>query len=233
MTLTCTNDELDVWVIDLAQGDNVRDDLTAVLSEDERRRAERFVAERDRRRFVVSHGALRTILSMYTIVDTLAIAFNYGEFGKPSLADEIGGGIRFNLSHSGDIAMCAVTYGCEVGVDVEEIRDDVSFEPIATQFFSAKEQRLLANVGRAARAETFTRIWVQKEAYFKATGRGIGADASGFSVSLDGGEDSAVTMDDSGVQWAIRELSAPSGYRAAVATRIPLRLSVRKFAAPG
>lgn len=228
MLLRAAN-ELHVWRIDLARDDSSYAAPLTVLSQDERRRADRFVAECDRHRFVVAHAALRMILRLYTGVDATSIVFDAGKHGKPSLSVGTGDGVRFNLSHSGDLALCAVTGVCDVGVDVERIRGDLSFERIARQFLSAAEQRMLAGVPAEYRAETFTEIWVRKEAYLKATGEGIGADLTAFSVTPGDGNSSDVTVADAGADWSIVGVPVPEDYRAAVATPVPLRLSLRQF----
>jgi 4'-phosphopantetheinyl transferase len=229
MKLLRVSDEVHVWHIDLLLHDATPAALAVVLSHEERARAERFVAESDRRRFVAAHSALRRILTLYTGIDAPSIAFEIGEYGKPALAAGRLDGIRFNLSHSGDVALCAVTNACDVGIDVEEVRTGTSFEEIATQFFSVAEQRFLAAVAAERRAEMFTRVWVSKEAYVKATGRGIGVGLSSFSVTPSDGDDSAATIRDGVVEWAIRAVPVPPGFCAAVATPVPLALSLRRF----
>jgi len=229
MRLLRANDEVHVWHIDLLRDDVAPAAVAVVLSHDERARAERFVVESDRRRFVAAHSALRRILTLYTGIDAPSIVFEIGEYGKPALAAGSGEEIRFNLSHSGDVAVCAVTNACDVGIDVEEIRTSTSFEQIAMQFFSAGEQRLLAAVPAELRAETFTRIWVSKEAYVKATGRGIGVGLSTFTVTPSDRDEGAATIRDGVVEWASRAVPVPPGFCAAVATRVPLSLSLRRF----
>lgn len=232
MTLSCGDDDLHVWTIDLAVGATALDGLRSVLSCDELERADRFYSEIDRSRFVAARGSLRNILSLYTGVDAAAITFDYGDFGKPTLARGSGGDsdIQFNLSHSCDVALCAIARGREVGIDVEEIRQDVSVERVAAQFFLPAERRLLATVANSA--ETFTRIWVRKEAYLKATGRGIGADLRGLpdmSAKTDG--NGIITVIERGASWAIQDVPASSGYCAAVATPGPARVLNRRYAA--
>jgi 4'-phosphopantetheinyl transferase len=232
VTLLHAGGEVHVWQIDLASGDVTPAAHFGVLSHDEKERAERFIAERDRHRFVVAHSALRRILSLYTGTDASSIVFDIGEYGKPALPAGACEAIRFNLSHSGDVALCAVTRACDVGVDVEEIRTDGSMSRIATHFFSAAEQRLLDRVSAECRAETFTRIWVGKEAYLKATGRGVGAGLSSFSVMMSERDENVMTVDDGVTEWVIRALPAPPGFCAAVATPVQLPLSLRQFGGP-
>lgn len=225
MTLSCGDGDLHVWTIDLAVGGTAFDSLRSVLSRDEHERADRYYAEPDRSRFVAARGSLRNILSRYTGVDAAAITFDYGDFGKPALAPGSGdSAIHFNLSHSRDVALCAITRGHDVGIDVEEIRQEISVERIAAQFYLPAERRLLATAANPA--ETFTRIWVRKEAYLKATGRGVGADLPGLQdMSTPTDANGIIAIAERGVTWRIQDVPAPAGYSAAAATPVRVRVS--------
>ncbi|MEO7216733.1 MAG: 4'-phosphopantetheinyl transferase superfamily protein [Gemmatimonadaceae bacterium] len=208
--------------------DEVRDGLLEILSAEERERARKFAAEEDRRRFIAARGGLRRILGRYTGADPAALSFVYGEFGKPELDPSFTkNGLRFNLSHAGDIALCAVTEGCEVGIDIEVVRSKLDVDQIAERFFSPEERRIVAEA--PDKADTFVRIWVRKEAYLKGIGRGIGTDLTVVTVSPEG-EVAPVEGPDQGEdEWIVREVPVPAGYRAAVATPGVLRLSMRRY----
>jgi 4'-phosphopantetheinyl transferase len=215
---------LDIWRIGLERGDDAYRDLLAVLSDPEGDRAARYRFDIDRRRFVIARASLREILGRYLGVGAAEIGFEYGIHGKPALAKPYSdSGIRFNLSHSADIALCALARGSDVGVDVEQIQRDVNAERIAVQFFSPSERRLLAEAHDVS--ETFARIWVRKEAYVKATGRGLGVELQAFSVSL--AEISQIREESiaHATTWTVREVAAPRGYVAAVVTSKPLEIT--------
>src|SRR6185436_5816324 len=90
-----------------------------LLDEAERMRAERFVFERDRRRFVTAHAWVRVVLGRCLDCRPETVRFETGPRGKPHLADTAVD-LRFNLSHAGERALLAVTRGLEVGVDIEQ-----------------------------------------------------------------------------------------------------------------
>src|SRR5262249_38435202 len=96
------------------------DQLRQLLSPQERARADRFRFEKDRNAFTIARGLLRIILGSYLQTTPSAIEFTYGSRGKPSVVSARP--IQFNLSHSGDLAVYAITEGYEVGADVEYIR---------------------------------------------------------------------------------------------------------------
>jgi 4'-phosphopantetheinyl transferase len=228
MTLNCREGDLHVWTIDLKIDDEVRDGLLAILSAEERERASKFAAQADSRRFIAARGGLRRILGRYTGADPAALSFTYGEFGKPALdAPFMTNELRFNLSHAGDIALCAVTEGCEVGIDIELVREKLDVERIAERFFSPAERKLIAEASDPS--DTFSRIWVRKEAYVKGTGRGVGADLTQFTVSPQGDVVPVEGPDEADADWVVREVPVPPGYRAAVATPGVLRLSMRRY----
>ena len=112
-----------------------------LLSDDEKLRADRFVRRRDRARWIVAHGVLRHLLGRYCGVEPRAIAFVHGAAGKPSLAQAGAHGTTttFNLAHSHDRALLAVSRDREIGVDLEQVRDDFDPLPIAREFFFGTE----------------------------------------------------------------------------------------------
>ena len=150
-----TSDEVHTWCVSLDVPSDVAAGLYATLTCEERSRGARLRFERDRRRFVVAHGVLRDILGGYLGVRPEELRFVRSEFGKPRLSPTIGGRLRFNLSHSADLALIAVSQGAEVGVDVEQIRalPDLTDDPRA-----------------------FLKSWTQNEAYLKAAGLGLASE---------------------------------------------------------
>src|SRR5207245_1715236 len=117
--------EVHVWRVPLSENDP--EQLGALLSRDEWIRAERFHFERDRARFICGRGLLRTILGRYLNTDPRDLTFVEGPYGKPELTG-IPSSLRFNLSHSDDLMLLAVTHARAVGVDLEMIRENVPVE---------------------------------------------------------------------------------------------------------
>jgi 4'-phosphopantetheinyl transferase len=89
------------------------------------------------------------------------------------------------MSHSGGLAIYALTADCEVGIDVEEVRDMSDIEEIASHNFSAAEAaQFLSISGMEAKKEAFFRCWTRKEAYIKAVGDGLYLPLDKFQVTL-------------------------------------------------
>lgn len=213
--------EVHVWrtALDLAPDQVQR--LRESLSPDERARAARFHFERDRVRFTVARAGLRALLGRYLGLAPSAIGFAYGDHGKPHLAAPApAGDLRFNVSHSGGVALYAVARGREVGVDVEGHRADFATAEIAEGFFSLAERRALSALPAERRCEAFFACWARKEAYIKARGLGLSLALDGFDVSLAPGEPAALlaTRDDPAERhrWSLHALDPGPGLAGAV-----------------
>ncbi len=94
----------------------------ALLSPDELLRLSRFVFERDRHRHLVSRALVRVVLGRRLGIDASALAFGATPQGKPTLTSPPHAGLTFNLTHSGNRAILAISQGLDVGVDVEAIK---------------------------------------------------------------------------------------------------------------
>jgi phosphopantetheinyl transferase len=119
----------------------------AGLPRTERERADRLLREDARRRWVAARWALRSVLGGYLGQEPAAIELDLAERGKPRLADA-DAALRFNLSHSGELALIAIAAGREVGVDVQRI---------------------------GPRPGAFYAEWTRREAIAKCHGAGLGA----------------------------------------------------------
>ncbi len=220
--LVMGDDEVHVWRIPLEQPDAVRRALFETLADDERQKAERFRFEKDRKHFVAGRGGLRAILSRYLDLEPEQLRFSYNHYGKPALVAERGGeGLSFNLSHAAGVALCALTSGRAIGVDVEFIREDFAVFDIAERFFSPKEVEALRALPPDAHAPAFFNCWTRKEAYIKALGEGLSHPLDTFTVSLAPGEPAALLATENepaaAQEWTLKEVPLKDGYVAAVA----------------
>ena len=159
----------------------------ATLSPHEHGRAARFVFERDRRRYLAAHVALRELLAERTGVPPQALTFEEGPFGKPALASPAR--CAFNMSHSEDVALVALADASvgEIGVDVEMLRPMPDAAALARQNFSASENDELAATAAPDQALAFLLGWTRKEACLKAIGSGLSIAPNIFTAGLDMG----------------------------------------------
>jgi 4'-phosphopantetheinyl transferase len=211
-------DEIHVWFVGLEDADIPVENCADCLSVAERDRAARFKFARDRKRYLIAHGALRSILAMYLGVDAAVIDFDSGPAGKPKLTRNFAiNDIEFNLSHSGEVALIAVTRGEEIGVDVERIREDFAFKPIAQRFFTADEVAALQDLPVDLQREAFYKCWTSKEALLKAKGTGLSGALDEVQIVLTTGPGVRVTFGPG--EWSLTELSPIGGYAAALAAK--------------
>lgn len=183
---TCfSNQSVEVLVARLDGGSEIIPTLVKLLDNAERDRASRFVFERDRFRFIVGRARLRQLLSARLGVRPEAVEFAYGRRGKPALASACAdSNLRFNVSHSEDVAVYAFTYGREIGVDVEAIRPLTDADDIASRFFSRCEYEIYLALDACDRPLGFFNCWTRKEAFIKALGDGLYYPLDSFDVSL-------------------------------------------------
>ena len=218
-SLTLAPGEVHVWRLALDQPESVVAGFRATLEADEIERAGRFHFEKHRRHFVVGRGGLRYVLSRYLDVKPEEFRFSYGAFGKPALDQ-----LRFNMSHSHDLALFAVAADRELGVDVERIRADFASEDIARRFFSRVEVAAFNALDKEQQVAAFFRCWTRKEAYIKAIGRGLSEPLDAFDVTLTPGEAAALLRAERGdaSRWALFDIDAGGGYAAALAVESPV-----------
>lgn len=167
--------EVHVWSASLKVSKFQLEQLRAVLSQDEILRSERSPLIEERNRFTVGRGVLRHVLAPYVNADPQQIRFTYGHAGKPYLIDNPFS-IHFNMSHSADLALVAVTRGREIGVDIEKVCDMPEMEDIVLRFFSDDAKTEFQSAPIAERVQVFYRCWTEREAISKCTGDGIAED---------------------------------------------------------
>jgi len=216
------NDEVHVWLVggdDAAIGAAGYD---SVLSSVERDRASKFKFAVHRRRYTIAHAALRHILGGYLELDPAQLEFRQGPYGKPELASTARSEpLNFNLSHSHEAALVAVTHGGQIGVDIEYIKREFQWQEVAERFFAPGEIARLRALPVEKQQRAFFTCWTRKEAYIKAKGGGLSIPLKDFEVSLSPGEPASLVScigDPKEVQrWQLAEIETSSDYAAAIA----------------
>jgi len=171
---------VDVWQADLA---DVPDELGQLLNAEERARAERLLSERHRLLWVRSRAVLRALLARYLSLDPAVLELSLGEHGKPMLDSGGAAPIQFNLSHSGEIALYAVSAERAVGIDVEVERRAIDELRVAAGVLGSAETERLAALDPETRTREFLRAWVAHEAAVKCRGGGLGRPSRGSPVT--------------------------------------------------
>ncbi|MEM6798018.1 MAG: 4'-phosphopantetheinyl transferase superfamily protein [Planctomycetota bacterium] len=177
-----TTVQLWAWSLATSSGEGTSIDAVASnLSADERNRANRFHFDRDRQRFIAARAGLRALLGAATQTAPEQVRFVYAEFGKPSLAGGAAG-LRFNLSHTGDLALAALTVGDEVGIDIEAHRPCAQAEAIARRHFTPDEATGCQRGADEQRLQRFFDLWAAKESVIKLLGSGLRFPLTAFET---------------------------------------------------
>lgn len=173
-----------LWRIDTPVADVLLRKLREVLSSEEIERAQQLANPEHRSRFIARRGLLRRILATYLQTDPATLAFDYGPQGKPSLKpmDAAEPALHFNLSHSSDLALLAITRVGPVGVDLEAINPKRDILGIAQRFFHPTEWQTLRDAPTDHQHELFFDLWSCKEAIVKTRGNGIVSGIDAFAI---------------------------------------------------
>lgn len=192
------NDLLQIWKIPLNIAISELQSLFNILSQEEQQIALRFKFEKHYRRYVVSHAAMRNILAKQLNISHQKIIFEISGNGKPFIQKNP---LQFNLSHSEEIAMLAISCHGDVGIDVEYMKDFVDVMGITQRFFHPIELNQLQKIDAEDRLRHFYYCWTAKEAYLKAKGVGIANHLKMFAVDF---QDISALK----ILWAHKELIA-------------------------
>ncbi len=191
-----------------------------VLASDERERASRFHFETDRRNFTACRALLRIFLGAFLQQPPDTLRFSYSAHGKPELAGpNAPDKLRFNVSHSGELALLGFVRGRRIGIDVEAFRHDADRAAIVRRFFSRTEQRAIGALPEPEQEAAFFACWTRKEAFIKAKGEGLSLPLAQFDVSVDADAALLATRPEAAEAslWRLRSLQPGAGFAAAVA----------------
>lgn len=208
----------------LALDEGKRARCLAVLCEQERARAARFVRAEDRDRFIVSHAALRFVLARVLGAEPAALAFDADGSGKPRLGGPWHGRLAFNLSHSGRLAVIGFPPACRIGVDVEVVRPMSDALRIARHHFAPSEVAALAALPAEALDAAFFACWTCKEAFVKALGLGLSMRLDRFSVAIPPEPAGLLDIDGdphAAARWCLKRFAAEPDHAMAVAVEHP------------
>jgi 4'-phosphopantetheinyl transferase len=175
---------VDIWVAHLDEVGGEPERLRGLLDGAEVERAARFRSEAARRRFTARHGIRRLLLASYLNEPPQDITVLEGDGRKPQIRGLQPGGLAFNESASGELAVFALARGVELGIDVERIRAVPEAAGIVARFGSTAEAASYRLVPEQDRDVAFLRWWTAKEAFVKMIGTGLDYPLDAFSVSF-------------------------------------------------
>jgi 4'-phosphopantetheinyl transferase len=245
MLIDLTTDEIHLWLAFYHEmiDERLLASYHALLDGAEKERMSRFYFAKDRRRYLIAHGLLRTVLSRCAPVRPEDWTFATNAYGRPEAtrreATDIG--LAFNISHTDGLIVLAVSARRALGVDVENVRAREISMDIADRFFAPDEVAALAAVPPKRQQDRFFEYWTFKESYIKARGMGLSLPLDKFSFRLS--SDRAVTLavdpslGDDASRWQFWQLRPRPEYLVAVCAerinrQVP-RLAVRKVVPAG
>lgn len=199
------------------------DAFFSYLSEEEIERANKLKIEEKKKQFIITRSLLRKLLSNALNKSATEINFSYGENKKPYIEEKYNNkSVEFNISHSCNYGLIAITLETSIGVDIEKINQEIDFESLSNRFFSEKEKLELNHLDDNKKIDAFYRGWVRKESFIKAIGKGIAFGLDRFSVSLNENKFSTVDVElASAEEWYCYDLMEIKNYKTALVSNKP------------
>ncbi len=212
--------EVHIHRIDINSAKHFIPQLEQTLTAEEKSRILKFIFEKDRIIQTLSRAILKDILGRYLSIKPAGVSILNDEYGKPFIDHTLNpDNITFNLSHSGNMILYAVSRNRNVGIDVELIKEIDSIDDLIKQNFSQDETGTLLQLTGRDKTDAFYSCWTRKEAYVKAMGKGLSYPLDKFTVSVFHGEDNSLLHDENNdvSQWTLKEIPSYPGYAAAAA----------------
>lgn len=189
--LSLSNAHVHVWQSPTVLPPPTLAHLTSLLSPDERQLLDRLRIPSKKAESLVARGLLRHILGQLLQLDPRSLRFTAGPHGKPELTLAPTPGhnqrIYFNVSHTRNRVLLAISLDHPVGIDVEFVRPKISHEELAQRFFTPTEHAAIRSLPPPPAPDqraAFFRCWTRKEAILKALGSGIAGGLDKFNVPV-------------------------------------------------
>ena len=223
-TLSLSRDHVDIWFYDLKILSTDINNFYSILSVDERVRADKLKVEDKKQQYIISRGCLRQRLGLLTNIDPEDFVFEYLEHGKPVLINDARfADITFNVSHSSDFALIAISQKQNIGIDIEKVNHKLDHQALVTRFFSEIEQSEFLTIAEANKAKAFCACWTRKEAFIKAIGDGITYGLDTFDVTINPEiQTSSINLHKPTSEiWSAQDLHVGDDYMACLVSNVP------------
>lgn len=219
-----SHEVVNVWRTDIHWPEERMREFATQLSLEELARAKRFHFKVDFDRHVISRALTRLLIGSLVDLPPREVSLVSNRFGKPSISkDQNPLGLEFNVSHSGEFILIALTAKRQVGVDIEHVNQQLHLNSLVRDLLSVKEQIAFSRLCPDQRQEAFFNCWTRKEAFIKAKGAGLSIPLNGLDVSFLPGEPAMLldTRPDrtEAARWTIRDLEVAPAYKAAIAAQ--------------
>ncbi len=207
-----------IWHVDLKLTDSEYQQLKEYLNPEELQRLQRYTHEQAQQQYLAARGRLKQLLAGYLGTVPNMIQFELGEYGKPRLAGtNIDNGLVFNVSHSGAVALIAISKNRTLGIDVEKINGRHNLQGMAQRCFSHQELNNWNQLDEPRKTTAFYTYWCAKEAFLKATGRGLALGMQHCVVDLDSPCFTSLPESYRASDWQLQRVDVGNDYQAFVA----------------
>lgn len=209
---------IQIWHGNMAADNAYYKNYWRVLDASEQAHAEKIKNDLLHKRFVESHGRLRNILAQVLNEPPEQLNIKKTDHGKPYLADTPG--LVFNLSHSENMMVIAVAWNCQLGVDIECCKSRGGLAGLVDKCFAEEEIVHWKQLPEDKKVTEFYRFWTRKEAFVKATGRGIGLGLSRCVINPENQSEFLRVPADYGQAstWHALDIDLGQGVRSALVT---------------
>ncbi|MEZ4805622.1 MAG: 4'-phosphopantetheinyl transferase superfamily protein [Bacteroidia bacterium] len=204
-------EELAVFCLQVSDFEQNLTHLKKLLNESEVLKSDNFVMEKDRKRFIVTRGVLKIILGKFLNKNPEDIEFYFEQHLKPRVKTQHSN-LHFNVTHSADRIIIAIS-SKPIGVDIEHVDEEFGFDQILDVTFSDNELDYIQNSNN--KSEAFYLLWTRKEAFLKATGKGIDDDLQQIPA-LTGIHELVSEISDSETPWFVGSFGIGNSYIASL-----------------
>lgn len=217
-----------IWKVRIPRFNAEEERFRTLLSSKETKKADAFRSKELTRRYVITQGILRCILGKYLVIAPEEVEFTLGPHQKPYVARD-SSKLQFNMTHSGDLALIAISTSDEVGIDIERCDPNFLDEGLEKSVLSEYEREAYAKVPAQLKTEAFFCAWTHKEALLKLAGVGLYKAPKDVEVPLHLVPDTCSVLFD-GQERFLKSFLVDNGYVAAVASTKPyFDISVRAY----
>ncbi len=181
--------EIHLWVTNpydislLKDNEKLLESYQKLLTEQEIKKQQRYKFENDRYDALITRAFVRDLLSKYAEIAPNDWRFKKGKKDKPEIINAPLP-LRFNISHTDGLIICAVTLNDDIGCDVENVTRSNDVLAIADRYFSTREVSALFLLPKEQQRDRFFDYWTLKESYIKAWGLGLAIPLKDFSFTI-------------------------------------------------
>ncbi len=223
-----------IYLIDLNSNFYQVDELSKFCDQNELIRSKNFKFQNHQNFFILTRGILRIILSKYLDITPQEIIFNYSEKGKPYIETSLNQNeIQFNLSHSENLVLYAITKQSQIGIDIEKIRDNCNVTSLAKRFFTPNEYQIIKELNDQKKYQIFFQTWTLKEAYLKAIGLGLSGGLDSLLIDINSLDSDLIKFQINQQivnDWLLKKIEIDSNFMAAIAIQtVTQNLTIKYF----